>query len=84
MGYKRNLTSGEIIEQVIYFSRLLSETGELLSNVVFMGMGEPFHNFSATIQAIDRLNDPLGYNFWERRFTISTVGIVPMIYRFTD
>jgi len=48
-----------------------------------MGMGEPFHNYDATIAAIDRLNHPKGYNFGERRFTISTVGLVPLIERFT-
>jgi len=47
-----------------------------------MGMGEPFHNYDNTMSAIDRLNDPTGYNFGARRFTISTVGLVPMIRRF--
>jgi 23S rRNA (adenine2503-C2)-methyltransferase len=49
-----------------------------------MGMGEPFHNYDNTMEAIDRLNDPDGYNFGARRFTISTVGLVPMIRRFAD
>jgi 23S rRNA (adenine2503-C2)-methyltransferase len=47
-----------------------------------MGMGEPFHNYDNTLAAIDRLNDPDGYNFGARRFTISTVGLVPAIRRF--
>jgi len=49
-----------------------------------MGMGEPFHNYNNTMEAIDRLNDSEGYNFGARRFTISTVGLVPMIRRFAD
>jgi 23S rRNA (adenine2503-C2)-methyltransferase len=83
MGFKRNLSSGEIIEQVLYFARQLSEKGEQVTNVVVMGMGEPFHNYDATLEAIDRLNHPEGYNLGARRFTISTVGLVPAIHRFT-
>jgi 23S rRNA (adenine2503-C2)-methyltransferase len=48
-----------------------------------MGMGEPFHNYANTLAAIDRLNDPEGYNFGARRFTISTSGLVPAIRKFT-
>jgi 23S rRNA (adenine2503-C2)-methyltransferase len=54
-----------------------------VTNVVVMGMGEPFHNYDSTLAAIDRLNHPEGFNFGARRFTISTVGLVPMIERFT-
>jgi 23S rRNA (adenine2503-C2)-methyltransferase len=84
MGFRRNLTSGEMIAQVIYFARELQFHGEKLTNIVVMGMGEPFHNYDNTMAAIDRLNDPEGYNFGARRFTISTVGLVPMIRRFAD
>jgi len=49
-----------------------------------MGMGEPFHNYQNTISAIDRLNNPDGFNFGERRFTVSTVGIIPMIEKFAQ
>jgi 23S rRNA (adenine2503-C2)-methyltransferase len=84
MGYKRNLSSGEIVAQVMYYARMLHELGENVTNVVVMGMGEPFHNYDNTLAAIDRLNDPAGYNFSARRFTISTVGLVPMIRRFAD
>jgi 23S rRNA (adenine2503-C2)-methyltransferase len=83
MGFRRNLSSGEIVEQVIYYARLLAEQGERVTNIVIMGMGEPFHNYEATMAAIDRLNHPQGFNFGERRFTISTVGLVPAIRRFT-
>lgn len=83
MGFRRNLSSGEIVEQVMYYARLLADEGERVTNVVIMGMGEPFHNYDATMDAIDRLNHPDGYNFGERRFTISTVGLIPAIHRFT-
>lgn len=84
MGFQRNLTSGEIIEQVIYYARMLKQTGEHVTNVVVMGMGEPFQNYEQTMAAIDRLNDPEGFNLGARRFTISTVGLVPIIRRFAD
>jgi len=83
MGFRANLTSGEIVEQVLYYARLLQETGDRPTNVVVMGMGEPFHNYNATMNAIDRLNDHEGYDMSARRFTISTVGLIPMIRRFT-
>lgn len=84
MGFKRHLSSGEIIAQVMYYARMLREKNEVVTNVVLMGMGEPFHNYDNTMEAIDRLNDSEGYNFGARRFTISTVGLVPMIRRFAD
>jgi 23S rRNA (adenine2503-C2)-methyltransferase len=84
MGFKRHLTSGEIIAQVMYYARMLAEENEVVTNIVLMGMGEPFHNYDNTMEAIDRLNDPNGYKFGARRFTISTVGLVPMIRRFAD
>jgi 23S rRNA (adenine2503-C2)-methyltransferase len=83
MGFRRNLSAGEIIEQVLYFARQLAKKGERLSNIVTMGMGEPFHNYEATMQAIEILNDSRGFDFGARRVTVSTVGIVPMIERFT-
>ncbi len=84
MGYKRNLTRGEIVYQVIYTARQLLGEHKKLSNVVLMGMGEPFHNYENSLSAIDILNDPHGFSMGARRFTISTVGIVPMIKRFAD
>lgn len=84
MGFKRHLTSGEIIEQVLYYARELSNSDEKVTNIVLMGMGEPFHNYDATLSAIDRLNDPTGFGLGARRFTISTVGLVPMIKKFAD
>jgi 23S rRNA (adenine2503-C2)-methyltransferase len=83
MGFHRHLSSGEIIEQVLYYARLLSSEHMQLTNIVIMGMGEPFHNYEATLSAIKRLNSPKGFNLGARRFTISTVGLVPEIRRFT-
>jgi 23S rRNA (adenine2503-C2)-methyltransferase len=83
MGFTRNLTSGEIIGQVLYFARELANEGEKVTNIVYMGMGEPFHNYDATLASIDTLNHPKGFNFGARRFTISTVGLIPAIKRFT-
>jgi 23S rRNA (adenine2503-C2)-methyltransferase len=84
MGFKRHLTAGEIVAQVMYYARQLKEQGEQVTNVVVMGMGEPFQNYQNTLKAIDRLNDPKGYNLGARRFTISTVGLVPFIRKFAD
>ncbi|MEN6522426.1 MAG: 23S rRNA (adenine(2503)-C(2))-methyltransferase RlmN [Anaerolineaceae bacterium] len=84
MGFGRNLTAGEIVEQVIYFARQLRSVNEKITNIVLMGMGEPFHNFLNVIKAIDILNHHQGYNLGERRFTISTVGLTPGIQKFTS
>lgn len=84
MGFRRNLTSGEIVEQVMYFARQLKESDKSLTNIVIMGMGEPFHNYTETMAAVDRLNHPMGMNLGARRFTISTVGLIPEILRFAD
>jgi 23S rRNA (adenine2503-C2)-methyltransferase len=84
MGFKRNLTSGEIVEQVLYYARLLKQEEKVVTNIVIMGMGEPFQNYDAVLAAIDRLNDNSGYNLGARRFTISTVGWVPAIEKFTN
>ncbi len=82
MGFLRHLSAGEIVEQVLWFARDLKAKNDRLTHVVVMGMGEPLHNYDATMAAIDRLNDPEGFNFGARRITISTVGLAPMIERF--
>jgi 23S rRNA (adenine2503-C2)-methyltransferase len=82
MGFKRHLSSGEIVAQVMYYARQLNDENNVVTNIVLMGMGEPFHNYENTLDAIDRLNDQEGYALGARRFTISTVGLVPAIRRF--
>lgn len=82
MGYSRQLSEEEIFEQAARFSAELRSRGERLSNVVFMGMGEPFRNYEAVMGAARRIIDDLGIG--QRHITISTVGLVPQIRRFAD
>ncbi len=84
MGFRRHLTTGEIVAQVMDYAALLKKEGLALTNLVLMGMGEPLHNYENTMQAIDRLGDPGGFAFGARRITVSTVGLVPLIRRFAD
>ncbi len=81
MGFRRNLTSGEIVAQVLHFARHLDQEGKRVSNIVFMGMGEPLANYAQTWRAIRRLNDPASFNLGARHMTLSTVGLVPAIRR---
>jgi 23S rRNA (adenine2503-C2)-methyltransferase len=78
-GFDRQLSVGEIVEQVVRASRRAHADGRRLSNVVFMGMGEPMANYGATWGAIERLHTDLGLS--ARHLTVSTVGIVPGIRR---
>lgn len=80
MGFARHLTSDEIFEQAQRFSAELRSRGERLSNVVLMGMGEPFHNYDPVLTAIRRLMSDLGIG--ARHITVSTVGLVPRIQQF--
>lgn len=82
-GFTRDLSAGEIVAQVLHFARDLASRGERITNVVYMGMGEPFLNYDAVMKSIRILNDHEGFNLGARSFTISTVGIVPGIERFT-
>lgn len=81
MGLFRNLDSGEIVEQVLAIQR---DRKIKVSNIVFMGMGEPFLNYENTIKAANILIHPKGQAVASRRITISTVGIIPAIKRFTE
>lgn len=74
-GYKRNLTSEEIVMQVLLFARELKATAERVDNVVFMGMGEPFLNWDNVAEAIKIINDKDGLNIAARAISISTSGI---------
>jgi len=82
MGFLRNLTSGEIVEEVLFYARWLKKQNQAVTNVVLMGMGEPFQNYEATMKALACLNSANGFQLGARRFTISTVGLVPAIRRF--
>ncbi|MFF8774722.1 23S rRNA (adenine(2503)-C(2))-methyltransferase RlmN [Kitasatospora sp. NPDC015120] len=90
-GLTRNLSTGEIVEQIAAGMRAL-KAGEIpggearLSNVVFMGMGEPLANYNRVLAAIRRLTDPApdGFGLSQRGITVSTVGLVPAMNRFAD
>ncbi len=84
LGFTRNLQSGEIIAQVVYWQRVLSELNDRVSNVVVMGIGEPFNNYKNTLSFIDRINDNDGLNIGARHITVSTSGIVPKIYELAN
>lgn len=79
----RDLTAGEIVAQALHFASKLREQEERLTNIVYMGMGEPFLNYEATMKSFRILNDPDGFALGARNFTLSTVGIIPGIERFT-
>ena len=74
--FARNLSAGEIVAQVLHYARLLAAENQHVTNVVFMGMGEPLANYAATWAAIRRLNDPAGFGLGARAMTLSTVGVV--------
>jgi 23S rRNA (adenine2503-C2)-methyltransferase len=80
MGFVRHLDAGEIVDQVLVL-RDAFVPGERISNLVLMGMGEPLHNYEATVKALTILLHPLGLAFPARRVTLSTVGLVPEIAR---
>lgn len=77
----RNLTSGEIVEQII---RVEQDTGERISNIVFMGIGEPLDNYENVVNAIRQINHPKGLNIGARHISISTSGLVPQIYQLAE
>ncbi len=81
-GFGRNLAADEIFDQARFFARELRTKGKHITNIVFMGMGEPFHNYDAVMDAVRLLNDPHGFGLGHRHITISTVGLVPQIDRF--
>jgi 23S rRNA (adenine2503-C2)-methyltransferase len=84
MGLGRNLTSGEILEQVLVLARMLREQDATVGNVVMMGMGEPFLNYDQVLAACRRINDPDGFGLGARSIAISTAGWVPGIERLAD
>jgi 23S rRNA (adenine2503-C2)-methyltransferase len=83
-GFTRNLDAVEIFDQALFFARELADRGKRITNVVFMGMGEPFHNYESVMGAVALLNDPHGFGLGHRHITISTVGLVDKIDRFAE
>ena len=82
MGFQRNLSSGEILAQVIHFQRLLHAEGEAVRNIVYMGMGEPLLNYDQMSKSLDDLSNPDKLGVGSRHITVSTVGVLPKIARF--
>ena len=83
LGFGRDLQTAEIVDQVRNASRRLLATGRRLTNVVFMGMGEPLLNLDRVLAAIDALNDPHRFGLGARHITLSTSGVVPGMRRLT-
>ena len=81
LSFERNLTPGEIIQQILLVSKHI---GEKISNIVFMGIGEPFDNYDNVMKAIRILNEPHGLGIGARHITVSTSGLVPQILKFAD
>ncbi|RMD84121.1 MAG: 23S rRNA (adenine(2503)-C(2))-methyltransferase RlmN, partial [Candidatus Dadabacteria bacterium] len=79
IGLRRNLSTSEIISQILSVSSFASRLGIEASSIVFMGMGEPLHNFKRVVSALKILTDPDGLGFSERKITLSTSGLVPAI-----
>jgi 23S rRNA (adenine2503-C2)-methyltransferase len=84
MGFMRHLSAGEIVAQVLYVNDVLRERGEQLRNIVLMGMGEPLHNYDATMTAVDIITDDKGLAIAPRHITLSTVGLPHAIRRMAD
>ena len=83
-GFFRNLTAGEIIAQVYETQNYLAKKNERVSHVVYMGMGEPFRNYEDVVKSIRILVHPDQFGISQRRITVSTVGVVEGIERFSD
>lgn len=81
LGFRRNLSAGEIVDQVIFVER---DIGQQITNVVLMGMGEPFLNYDAVMKACGLIKHEDGLAIGFRHIVISTVGIVPAVYRYAD
>lgn len=80
-GLMRNLSSAEIVEQVLHINRFLKTKGERVSHLVFMGMGEPMENYDAVVKSIQIFHEENGLNISQRRITVSTVGVVEGIHK---
>jgi len=81
MGFERNLQAEEVVAQVLAIQRMLADRGEHITNIVFMGMGEPLANYAETVRAVRILTDPRAFGLGQRNITVSTVGLVHAIDR---
>ncbi len=85
MGFFRNLSHGEIVDQVQYINEIAMEKyGKKITNIVYMGMGEPLHNYTAITQSASIISDPLSIELSPKRITVSTVGLTKQIIKLAD
>jgi len=84
MGFKRNLTASEIVDQVLFFARYLKKKKEKITNVVFMGMGEPLLNWENVKEAIQAFNDDNCFGIGARKISVSTAGIIEGIEKLAE
>jgi 23S rRNA (adenine2503-C2)-methyltransferase len=83
LGFTRDLATAEIVDQARHAARRLAHDGKHLTNIVFMGMGEPLLNLDRVLAAVEALNDPARFGLGARHITVSTSGVVPGIRRLT-
>ncbi|HHW71822.1 MAG TPA: 23S rRNA (adenine(2503)-C(2))-methyltransferase RlmN [Firmicutes bacterium] len=83
-GFQRDLSAAEIVSQVLFVQRRLKAEDRQLTNIVYMGMGEPLANYAAVLRSVRLINHPLGMNLGARRITISTCGLAPRIRDLAD
>ncbi len=84
MGFETNLKAEHIVSQVIHFAEILQQRGEHVTNLVFMGMGEPMANYDETIRAVKILTHDRGFGLGQRHITVSTIGITSGIDKLAD
>lgn len=85
MGFFRSLTHGEIVDQVQYINQLCEQRfGKGVTNIVYMGMGEPLHNYDAVVQSASIITDEHGIGLSPKRITVSTVGLTKQIKKLAD
>jgi 23S rRNA (adenine2503-C2)-methyltransferase len=84
MGFEINLKAEHIVSQVIHFAEILQQRGEHVTNLVFMGMGEPMANYDEMIRAVKILTHPRGFGLGQRHITISTIGITSGIEKLAE
>ena len=84
MGFEKNIKAEEIVAQVIHFANILQQRGEHVTNLVFMGMGEPMANYDEMIRAVRILTHDRGFGIGQRNITISTIGLISGIDKLAE
>jgi len=84
MGFERNIKAEEIVTQIMHFAKLLRKKDEHITNIVFMGMGEPLANYDEVLRAVKLLTNPKAFGIGQRSITISTIGIIKSINKLAE